>query len=112
MSVHPATYDDTFKTGAVYDMTLQFQDSNGNNINLTGYTISSTIWNSGKTTQYATFSVDNTNAATGQIVLSLTAAQTNSIPVGTAVYDLAMTDLSGNKQYYLKGNFYVTQGYS
>jgi hypothetical protein len=112
MSVHPATYDDTFKTSAIYDMTLQFEDGDGNPTNLTGYTVSATIWNLAKTTQYATFSVNSSGAAEGRIVISLTAIQTTAIPLGDVFYDLAMTDLSGNKQYYLKGIFYVTQGYS
>jgi hypothetical protein len=112
MSVHPATYDDTIRTQAVYDMTLQFQDSNGNNIDLTGWTISAQIWNLTKTTQYATFSVNNSNAVTGTIVLSLTTTQTSSLPVGTAYYDVLLTNLSGRKEYYLKGTFYIQQGYS
>jgi hypothetical protein len=112
MSVHPATYDDTIRTQAVYDMTLQFQDSNGNNIDLTGWTISAQIWNLGKTVQYATFSVNNTGAATGNIVLSLTTTQTSALPIGSTYYDVLLTNLSGRKEYYLKGTLYVQQGYS
>jgi hypothetical protein len=112
MSVHPATYDDTIRTQAVYDMTLQFQDSNDDNINLTGWTVSAQIWNLTKTTQYATFTVDNTNAATGIIVLSLTTVQTSALPIGSTYYDVLLTNLSGRKEYYLKGTLYVQQGYS
>jgi hypothetical protein len=112
MSVHPATYDDTIKTQAVYDMTLQFQDDQSRNIDLTGWGVSAQIWNLTKTTQYATFSVDNSNAATGTIVLSLTAVQTTSLPIGTVYYDVLLTNLSGRKEYYLKGTFYIQQGYS
>lgn len=112
MSVHPATYDDTIRTQAVYDMTLQFQDSQSRNIDLTGWTVSAQIWNLGKTVQYATFSVDNTGAATGNIVLSLTTAQTSSLPIGTVYYDVLLINLSGRKEYYLKGTFYIQQGYS
>jgi hypothetical protein len=112
MSVHPATYDDTIRTQAVYDMTLQFQDSQSRTIDLTGWGVSAQIWNLTKTTQYATFSVNNSEAATGTIVLSLTVAQTSSLPIGTAYYDVLLTNLSGRKEYYLKGTFYVQQGYS
>ena len=112
MSVHPATYDDTIRTQAVYDLPLQFVDCKGKEIELTGWTVSAQIWNIGKTVQYATFSVDNTEAATGNIVLSLTVAQTNSLPIGTVYYDVLLTDLSGRKEYYLKGTFYIQQGYS
>jgi hypothetical protein len=93
-------------------MTLQFQDSDGVNINLTGWTVSAQIWNLTKTTQYDTFLVDNTNAATGVIVLSLTAVQTSALPIGTAYYDVLLTNLSGRKEYYLKGTFYIQQVYS
>jgi len=93
-------------------MTLQFQDSNGRNIDLTGWTVSAQIWNIGKTTQYATFTVDNSGAASGVVVLSLTTTQTTSLPIGTAYYDVLLTNLSGRKEYYLKGTFYIQQGYS
>ena len=112
MSIRPATYDDSIWTNAVYDMELQFQDKTEKNIDLTGWTISSQIWNSTKTTQYATFSVNTSNATNGTIVLSLTATQTSAFPLGTAKYDVLLTNLSGRKEYYLKGTLYIQQGYS
>lgn len=112
MSVHPATFNDTIRTQGVYDINLDFEDSTGLRIDLTGWTIASEIWNAGKTVKYATFSVDNTNASTGTIVLSLTAIQTSGLPIGEVYYDVLLTNPGGRKEYYLKGKFYVQQGYT
>lgn len=112
MSVQPRTFNDTIRTGGVYDVDLVFKDSSNKTINLTGWTVASEIWNEGKTVKYATFSVDSTNAATGNIVLSLTATQTNGLPIGEVYYDVLLTNPSGRKEYYLKGKFYIQQGYT
>ena len=47
-----------------------------------------------------------TNAAAGQVTLSLTDAQTNTLPAGSLVYDVSIT-IAGNTKTYLSGNFQV-----
>lgn len=111
MSVHPARYDDTIQRRVVYDMALQFQDENGDNINLTGWTVASQIWDLSRTTQYATFTVTYTDAVNGKVLLSLTDIQTTSLP-DKCYYDVLLTNLSGRKEYYLEGTFYVSEGYT
>lgn len=111
MSTTPARYDTTIQRRVVYDMVLQFQDDEGNDINLTGWTVSSEIWNQGRTTRYAIFTVAYTDRVKGKVTLSLTAEQTTTLP-DKCYYDVLLTDPSSKKEYYLEGIFYVAQGYT
>lgn len=111
MSVHPARYDDTIQRRAVYDMALQFQDDDDNYIDLTGWTVASQIWDLARTVKYVDFTVTYTNRLTGSVLLSLTDAQTTSLP-DKCYYDVLLTNPSGRKEYYLEGTFYVSEGYT
>lgn len=111
MSIHPARYDDTIQRRAVYDMALQFEDNNGEFIDLTGWTVASQIWDFGRTVKYLDFTVTYTDRVKGSILLSLTDAQTVTLP-DTCYYDVLLTNPSGRKEYYLEGTFYVSEGYT
>lgn len=111
MSTTPARYDDTIQRRVVYDMFLQFQDNTEKNMVLTGWTVSSEIWDQARTTKYATFSVSYTDRDNGKVNLSLTSDQTTALP-DKCYYDVLLTDPSNKKEYYLEGVFYVSQGYT
>lgn len=111
MSIHPGRYDDTIQRRAVYDLTLQFQDSDGNYIDLTGWTAASQIWDKTRSTKYVDFTVTYVDRPNGKIKISLTDTQTTSLP-DTCYYDVLLTDTTGRKEYYLEGIFYVSEGYT
>lgn len=111
MSIHPGRYDDTIQRRVVYDLTLQFKDSNDNYIDLTGWTVAAQIWDKLRTTKYADFSIAYTNRVEGLIKISLTDVQTTALP-DTCYYDVLLTDTTGRKEYYLEGTFYVSEGYT
>lgn len=111
MSIHPGRYDDTIQRRAVYDLTLQFKDVNGNFIDLTGWTAAAQAWDKLRTVKYVDFTVTYTNRVNGLIKISLTDAQTASLP-DTCYYDVLLTDTTGRKEYYLEGTFYVSEGYT
>lgn len=111
MSIHPARYDDTIQRRVVYDLTLQFKDSNDEYINLTGWSAAAQIWDKGRTVKYADFSVTYSDRVKGLIKIALTDTQTTSLP-DTCYYDVLLTDSSGRKEYYLEGTFYVSEGYT
>jgi hypothetical protein len=96
MSIHPGRYDDTIQRRAVYDLTLQFKDSNDKNIDLTGWTAAAQIWDKGRTVKYADFAVTYTDRVEGLIKISLTDAQTTTLP-DTCYYDVLLTDTTGRK---------------
>ena len=111
MSIHPGRYDDTIQRRAVYDLTLQFKDSDSIPINLTGWTVAAQIWDKTRTTKYADFTVTYTDRVNGLVKIALTDVQTTSLP-DTCYYDVLLTDTTGRKEYYLEGTFYVSEGYT
>jgi len=111
MSIHPGRYDDTIQRRVVYDLTLQFKDSNEKVIDLTGWTAAAQIWDKARTTKYADFTVTYVDRTNGIIKISLTDVQTTSLP-DTCYYDVLLTDTTGRKEYYLEGVFYISEGYT
>lgn len=111
MSIQPGIYNIPLQRRADYSVTLQFKDSAGANINLTGWTVAAQVWDQGRTTKFADFTVTYTNLVTGTVAISLTNTQTAAFP-GEAYYDVLLTNPSGLKEYYLEGIIFVSQGYT
>jgi hypothetical protein len=111
MSVQPGTYNITLQRRADYSVLLQFKDSNDAVIDLTGYTVYAQAWNEGRTTKYADFAVAYTNRSNGQVTISLTDTQTADF-IDELRYDVLLEDGSGNREYYLEGVIFVSQGYT
>lgn len=111
MAITPATYNITLQRRADFYVTLQFKDSTDAAIDLTGWTVSSQIWNESRSKKYADFTVEYTNRSTGTVKLSLTSTQTASF-ADTLRYDVLLTDSSNIKEYYLEGAITVSEGYT
>jgi hypothetical protein len=111
MAVAPGTYNISLQRRADYSVTLQFKDSTGAAINLTGWTAEAQAWNQARTTKYADFTVTYTNRSTGTIAIELPRTQTALFP-DEAYYDVLLTNPSGLKEYYLEGIIYVSEGYT
>lgn len=111
MAVQPGTYNITLQRRADYSVLLQFKDGNDAVIDLTGYTAYAQAWNESRTTKYADFSIAYTNRTNGQITISLTDTQTATF-IDELRYDVLLEDGSGNREYYLEGVIFVSQGYT
>ena len=111
MAVSPGQYNISLQRRADYSITLQFKDSTGAPINLTGWTVEAQAWNQGRTTKYADFTVTYTNRPTGTIEIALTDTQTATF-ADEAYYDVLLTNGTGLKEYYLEGIIYVSEGYT
>ena len=74
-------------------------------------TLQRQVWNEGRTTKYADFSIAYTNRTNGQITISLTDTQTATF-IDELRYDVLLEDGSGNREYYLEGVIFVSQGYT
>jgi len=111
MSVQPGQYNITVQRRADYYRQLQFKDSTGAGINLTGWTAYAQVWNVGRTTKYADFAVTYVNRATGTIKIALTDTQTAAFP-DEAYYDVLLENPSALREYYLEGIVYVSEGYT
>ena len=111
MAILPGGYNITLQRRADYSITLQFKDSTGSAINLTGWTAAAQVWSKDRVTKYADFLVEYTNRATGTIAITLTDTQTTSFP-DEAYYDVLLTNQQGLKEYYLEGIVTVSEGYT
>jgi NAD dependent epimerase/dehydratase family enzyme len=111
MAISPGQYNISLQRRADYSIALQFKDSTDAAINLTGWTVAAQVWNEGRSTKYADFTVTYTNLATGTIAIALTDEQTTIFPA-EAYYDVLLTNPSGLKEYYLEGIVYVSEGYT
>lgn len=111
MTVQPGTYNINLQRRADYSVSLQFKDSNDAAIDLTGSTVAAQAWNKNRTTKYADFAVAYTDRVNGQVVISLTDAQTAEFP-DNLNYDVLVTDSAGSKNYYLEGKITASQGYT
>jgi hypothetical protein len=111
MTVSPGTYNIRLQRRADYSVPLQFNDSTGAAINLTGWTAYAQAWNRDRTTKYADFAITYTNRASGQITISLTDSQTTTFP-NECYYDVLLENPSTIREYYLEGTIYVSEGYT
>lgn len=104
----PGDLDITIQQGGTFNLILIWQDQNGNAVNLTGYSADMRIKSSaGASTTLHESSTSNgeitLGASTGYITIIIAAATTAAFNWLSAVYDLKMTDGSGNIIYLVGG---------
>lgn len=114
-----STYDITIEQGADFSLGLTIKNGSGVAIDITGYTFAAQLREKvHSTTVLATFTCTITNAAAGQMTMSLTNAQTSAINVSKydspekratkCAYDLEMTRTDTSKVRLIEGVASVT----
>jgi hypothetical protein len=89
---------------ADFTTTVTINDSAGSALDLTGYTALAMIRKTYQSTTATTFtSTFVSPRTTGQITISLTDTQTAALEAGRYVYDMVITDSSGNKTRVVEG---------
>ena len=112
MAITPGTYNMTVQRRSDHSIQLVFKDSNNAAINLTGFTVAAQVWEETRTTKYADFAVTYTNRTAGTVDIALTDVQTATFTPEILKYDVALTNGSGLKEYYLEGTIFVSEGYT
>ena len=112
MAVIPGKKNFTVQRRADFPLRLTFKDSTGSAINLTGYTVAAQVYDDPRSTKYADFSVTYTNRTGGIVDISLSDTDTANFTPNVLKYDVLLTDGSGNKEYYLEGTLFVSEGYT
>lgn len=98
--------------GSDFTTTISLTDSNGDILVLTGYSVLAQIRKTyGSTTIAATFTTA-LSADSGQLTLSLADTVTAGMNSGRYVYDVLLTDASGDKTRVLEGQAVLTPGVS
>ena len=105
----PARYDITIHQGATFNLPLQYKDSAGSPVNMSGYMLEAELWNRTGTTKLANFDTPWTVQASGMFKLRLTSAVTSGI-AEQGQYDLMITEPGGDKHYLLQGTAYIDLG--
>ena len=112
MAISPGIYNMTVQRRSDHSIQLVFKDSSNTAINLTGFTVAAQVWEETRTTKYADFAVTYTNRIAGTVDIALTDVQTATFTPEVLKYDVALTNGSGLKEYYLEGTIYVSEGYT
>lgn len=112
MAIAPGTYDMTIQRRSDHSVDVTFKDSNNNAVNLSGYSIASQIWDSGRTTKAADVTCSITNATNGTWKWVLTDTQTTTLTANEYEYDVLLTNPSGLKEYWIEGTIYMDEGYT
>lgn len=81
--------------GTDFTTTLNVTDTDGNPVDLTGYTGAAQIRKHYSSATSFDFEVATGNTS-GEVVLSMNASVSNTIPYGRFVYDCELTDSSGS----------------
>ena len=111
MAITPASYNIRPQRRADYPLQVQFKDSAGSGINITGWTVLAQVWSKDRTTKYGDFTVAVTNAATGAVTLTLPYTVTATLP-DECRYDVMLIDSNGLREYYLEGICRPSEGYT
>jgi hypothetical protein len=97
--------------GADYSASIDVADSDGDNIDLTGYTGAGQIRKTYSSTTAVNFAVAVADPSTsGVLNISLTNSQTNAMKAGRYVYDVEITSSGGIKTRVLEGQLEITPG--
>lgn len=109
--VEPGRYDITLHQGATFELPVAYKDSAGVPVNMSGYTLSGTLWNKTGTTKLATFSTPWTSQPSGMFKMRLADTVTSGV-TEQGQYDLLVTTSSGDKFYLLEGTAFWNTGLS
>ena len=112
MAIQPATYNFVVQRRADHSITLVFKDSNNNAINLTGFTVAAQVYDESRTTKYADWAITYTDRGNGIIDMNLADTDTANFTPNILFYDVLLTEPGGNKDYYLEGKLFVSEGYT
>lgn len=91
---------------------MSLTDSNGDVLNLTGYSATGQVRKTFSSSTVAATFTTALAAGTGQVTLTLTDVATAAMTSGRYVYDILLTDSSGDKTRILEGHATVTPSVS
>ena len=94
--------------GTTYSNIITVTASNGQPIDLTGYTVASQMRKSYQSSVAYNLNASVYQALTGKVKLQLTPEQSSAIPAGRWLYDVEITSPTGNRLRVVEGIVTVT----
>jgi len=112
MAIAPGTYNMTVQRRSDHSVPIVLKDNSGSAINLSGYTVAAQVWDESRSTKYADWAITYTDRANGIIDMNLADTDTANFTPDILFYDVLLTEPGGNKNYYLEGKLFVSEGYT
>ena len=93
----------TLEQGANFNTVLDLKDSAGGILNLAGYTVAAQMRKSYYSSTATDFTIVITDAAAGQITMSMNSANSSNVTPGRYVYDVLITSGASVKTRIIEG---------
>jgi hypothetical protein len=100
----------TVDQGSTFSASIDITDTEDNILVLTGYTVAAQLRKTYGSSTAVDFTASVSDAAMGEVTISLTPAQTNALIPGRYVYDAEITSAGGTVTRVLEGQIEVTPG--
>ena len=107
--MEPAKYDITIHQGATFELALQYKDSTGTPVNMSGYTVAGQVWDRYGTAKLANFTNEWLVQTSGSFRMKIASSITSGI-TQQGQYDILVTEPSGDKYYLLQGTAFIDLG--
>ena len=112
MAISPGTYNMTIQRRSDHSVDFQLKDSSSANVNITGYTVASQVWNEERTSKVADATITVTSAAGGNVTWKVTDTQTATMTDNIYKYDILKIEANGDREYFIKGTIFMKEGYT
>jgi|TARA_Y100001937_G_scaffold58790_1_gene80682 hypothetical protein len=97
----------TVDQGTDFTMSVDVTDTDGDALNLTGFTVAGQVRRSYFSTTAVNFTCAVSNATSGIITVSLSGTQSDAMKAGRYVYDVEITNAGGTKTRVLEGQLEI-----
>ena len=97
----------TVDQGTDFTMSVNVTDTDGDALNLTGFTVAGQVRRSYFSTTAVNFTCAVSNATSGIITVSLSGTQSDAMKAGRYVYDVEITNAGGTKTRVLEGQLEI-----
>ena len=97
----------TVDQGTDFTMSVDVTDTDGDALNLTGFTVAGHVRRSYFSTTAVNFTCAVSNATSGIITVSLSGTQSDAMKAGRYVYDVEITNAGGTKTRVLEGQLEI-----
>ncbi len=109
--IEPGNYDITIHQGATFSLDLQYKDSAGVGVDMTGYLVAGTLVNRLNTATVATFTTSWVDQSLGKFKIKLSPSTTAGI-TSECQYDIMITEPGLDKYYLLQGRVFIDPGFT
>ncbi len=109
--IEPGNYDITIHQGATFSLDLQYKDSAGVGVNMSGNSVAGKLVNRLNTATVATFTTSWIDQSLGKFKIKLSASTTAGI-TSECQYDIMITEPGLDKYYLLQGRVFIDPGFT